>query len=386
MTEHSQLTRALRTGIATDSAFGAVMPPMHLSTTYAFEGFDQPGRYDYSRCGNPTRDLFAEALATLEGGAGAVVTASGLAAATLVSYVAAQPGRHVVMPHDAYGGTWRLFTRLAARGQLELDIIDYSDEQALSEALATSPSLVWIESPSNPLMRLTDIEQVTERAHAVGALVAVDNTFCTPLLQHPLSLGADLVVHSTTKYLNGHSDVVGGAVIARTPELVAQLADWANVLGLPGAPFDSWLALRGLRTLHTRMRAHQENAEVVVELLSSHPAVATVHHPSLPTHPDHELAHRQQAGFGAMVSFEVVGGIGGVKQLLDGLRIFTLAESLGGTESLIAHPATMTHASMTPEVRATAGITDALLRLSVGIEPSDDLVADLRAALDGVHA
>lgn len=386
MTEFSRLTRGLRTGIDTDMAFGAVVPPMHLTTTYSFTGFDQPRDYDYSRCGNPTRDLLAEALSTLEGGAGGVVTATGLAAITLVVQALTRPGDTVVVPHDAYGGTWRLFDRLAGKGVLNVETVDFADSDRLDAALAGRPALVWIETPSNPLLRLTDIAAVSAKAQEVGALVAVDNTFCTPLLQRPIELGADVVVHSTTKYLNGHSDVVGGAAIAATPELHEQLADWCNVLGLPGSPFDSYLSLRGVRTLQTRMRAHQENAAVIADRLSDDEAVARVHFPGLAEHPDHELAIRQQDGFGAMVSFSLVAGEAGVRRFVGGLRCFTLAESLGGTESLVAHPATMTHAAMTPEARARAGIDDGLIRLSVGIEPVEDLLTDLTDALNRAAA
>lgn len=386
MTQPSPLTRALRTGIATDPAYGAVIPPVHLSTTYAFEGYDQKGPYDYSRSGNPTRDLLAEALTTLEGGAGTVPTASGMAAVTLVLFGLCDPGDRVVMPHDAYGGTWRIFRRWAERGGIELELVDFSDAARVGAALARGPRLVWLETPSNPLVRLVDIADVSRRAHAAGALVVADNTFCTPVVQRPLELGADLVVHSTTKYVNGHSDVVGGAVVSATDELHERMAEWCNTLGLPASPVDSWLTLRGLRTLHLRMRAHQDNAVAVAAMLAGHEAVAVVHHPSLATHPDHELAQRQMDGFGGMLSFQLAGGLPAVHRFIDAMQGITLAESLGGTESLYCHPATMTHRSMTPEARAVAGIDDSLLRLSIGVEPVDDVLADLRRALDAVLA
>ena len=375
-------TRAVRAGIDRDAAFGAVTPPIVLSSNFSFAGFGEKRAYDYTRSGNPTRDLLGEALADLEGGAGGVVTATGMAAVALVLHALLAPGERLVVPHDAYGGSWRLFNALAAKGAFELVTCDLTDSRARAAALARAPALVWIETPSNPLLRITDLRFVTEAAHAAGARVAVDNTFLSPALQRPLEFGADLVVHSTTKYINGHSDVVGGAVIARDPELHAQLAWWANALGLTGAPFDSFLTLRGLRTLDARLRVHQHNAQALVALLDGHPAVRALHWPGLPRHPGHALAARQQRGFGAMLSVELHGGERAVRAFLDGLRWFTLAESLGGVESLIAHPATMTHAAMSAEARAAAGIGDGLLRLSVGIEAAEDLCADVAAGLE----
>ncbi|GAB3030952.1 MULTISPECIES: cystathionine gamma-synthase [Oleiagrimonas] len=374
-------TRAVRAGIESDTQHGAVVPPLHLSTNYSFAGFGQKRAYDYSRSGNPTRDLLAEALAELEQGAGAVVTASGMAAVALALELVPAGGR-VLAAHDCYGGTWRLLDAWAKKGRFEVIFADLTDPASLGEGLARKPDLVWVETPSNPLLRITDVRHVAQAAHAVGALCLVDNTFLSPVLQQPLALGADVVLHSTTKYINGHSDVVGGAVVARTPELAEQLKWWANCLGLTGAPFDSFLTLRGLRTLDARLRVHQENAERIVALLDGHPAVAKVHYPGLASHPQHALAARQQRGFGAMLSFELQGGENVICAFLDGLRYFSLAESLGGVESLVAHPASMTHASMAPEARRTAGIADSLLRVSVGIESAEDLVDDLRAALD----
>ncbi len=372
-------TRAVRAGIATDPVHGAVAPPLVLSANFAFAGFEQKRAYDYTRSGNPTRDELAQALAALEGGAGAVVTATGMAAVTLVLHQL-RPGDLVVLPHDGYGGTWRIADALARKGCFEVAFVDQRDAEALAAVLARRPRLVWAESPSNPLLRLVDLQALADAAHRAGALFAVDNTFLSPALQNPLALGADLVVHSTTKYVNGHSDVVGGAVVCKDRALHEQLAWWANALGITGAPFDSWLTLRGLRTLAVRMRQHEANAHALAELLAAHPAVRAVHYPGLASHPDHALARRQQRGFGGMLSFELREAAA-VPALLDGLACFTLAESLGGVESLIAHPATMTHASMTAEVRARAGIGPALLRLSVGIEAIEDLATDLRAAL-----
>jgi cystathionine gamma-synthase len=295
-----------------------------------------------------------------------------------------RPGDVLVVPHDGYGGSWRLFNALAAKGAFELVTADLTCNESWQQALARQPKVVWIETPSNPLLRITDLEAVIGAAHAVGALAVVDNTFLSPALQQPIAFGADVVVHSTTKYINGHSDVVGGAVVAADAALHTELTWWANCLGLTGSPFDSFLTLRGLRTLDARLRVHQDNTQAIVELLNSHPAVAALHYPGLPAHPGHAIAARQQQGFGAMLSFELIGGRDAAKALVESLQLFTLAESLGGVESLIAHPATMTHAAMSPEARLEAGISEGLLRLSVGIEHADDLVADLRAALDAV--
>ncbi len=381
MSAHVQ-TLAVRAGIDRDAAFGAVVPPIVLSSNFSFAGFDEKRRYDYTRSGNPTRDLFAGALAELEGGAGAVATASGMAAVALVLNALLSPGDRLVVPHDGYGGSWRLFDALARKGHFVLDVVDLADPRALAAALHQAPSLVWIETPSNPLLRITDLRFVVDAAHRAGALAVVDNTFLSPALQRPIAFGADVVVHSTTKYINGHSDVVGGAVVARDAALAAALGWWANALGLAGAPFDSFLALRGLRTLDARLRVHQENAQALAALLDGHRALRALHYPGLASHPGHALAARQQSGFGAMLSFELEGGTAAVRAFLDGLECFTLAESLGGVESLVAHPATMTHAAMAPEVRAAAGIGDGLLRLSVGIEHADDLVADIAAGLE----
>ncbi|GAA3933355.1 O-succinylhomoserine (thiol)-lyase [Luteimonas lutimaris] len=384
-------TRAVRAGIDRDQAFGAVTPPLVLSSNFSFAGFNDKRQYDYTRSGNPTRDLLGEALAELEGGFGGTITSTGMAAITLVLHALLQPGDRLVVPHDGYGGSWRLFQALAAKGAFELVLADLTDPRALAAALTPAPKVVWIETPSNPLLRVTDLRFVIDAAHRAGALAVVDNTFLSPALQAPIEFGADVVVHSTTKYINGHSDVVGGAVVAKTPELHEQLAWWANCLGITGSPFDSFLTLRGLRTLDARLRVHQENAVAIAEQLDAHPAVATVYYPGLAKHPGHALAARQQKGFGAMLGVELGGGDDATQELavrafLDGLQCFTLAESLGGVESLVAHPATMTHAAMSPEARAQAGISDGLLRLSVGIEALDDLQADLAAALSRAQA
>ena len=372
----SQDTRAVRAGLENCDVTGAVVPPIHLSSTYAFRGFGDKRKYDYSRSGNPTRDLLSEALADLEGGAGAVITGSGMGAITLVGHLL-PVGARVIVPHDCYGGTFRLFTAWHKRGELAVEFVDFGNAAAVSAALSKPAALVWIETPSNPLLRITDVTDIARRAHAIGALVVADNTFLSPGWQLPIALGADIVVHSTTKYINGHSDVVGGAVIAAKKEVAEQLGWWANCLGITGSAFDSFLTLRGLRTLHVRLREHGVNAQAVAEYLVKQPNVKRVYYPGLPGHPGHEIAKRQQSGFGAIVTLEVEGGVEGARRFSEALELFSLAESLGGVESLVAHPATMTHAAMAPEARAAAGLVDGLLRLSIGIESTADLLRDL---------
>ncbi|WPE22150.1 cystathionine gamma-synthase [Shinella zoogloeoides] len=373
-------TVAAAHGVASDTAFGAIAPPLYLSSTYQFADFDTPRAYDYGRVGNPTRDLLAEAITKLEGGAGAVLTPSGMAAVDLL--IGRLPvGSLVLAPHDCYGGTMRLLKARAELGQIRLRLVDQSDMEAFKTRLWDHPALVLIETPSNPLMRVVDIAALSAFAKAAGARVAVDNTFLSPALQKPLSLGADYVLHSTTKFLNGHSDVIAGAVIAADAEEARALRHWANVTGAIAAPFDSWLTLRGLRTLFARMAGQERNAMAIAERLVAHPAVARVHYPGLADHPDHALAARQQQGFGAMMSFELAGGEPAVRRFVRAVRVFTLAESLGGVESLVAHPATMTHVDMGADARARAGIGDGLLRLSVGLEHVDDLLAGLEAGL-----
>ncbi|NID04068.1 cystathionine gamma-synthase [Luteibacter jiangsuensis] len=373
-------TRAVRAGIECDTQHGAVVPPLHLSTNYTFEGFGRKRAYDYSRSGNPTRDLLAEALSELEEGAGAVVTGTGMSAVALALELV-PAGALVLAAHDCYGGTWRLLDAWARKGRFQVRFVDFTDPAALAEGLSARPALVWIETPSNPLLRITDVRHVAQAARAAGALTVVDNTFLSPALQQPLKLGADVVVHSTTKYINGHSDVVGGAVVAADPAVAEQLKWWGNCNGVTGSPFDSYLTLRGVRTLSVRLRAHEENARRIASVLDGHDAVERVYYPGLASHPGHTLAQRQQYGFGAMLSFEVAGGTDAIEAFVDGLRYFSLAESLGGVESLVAHPATMTHAAMAPEARRVAGIADNLLRLSVGIEDGDDLIEDIEAGL-----
>ncbi len=380
MAEYQRETHAVKSGIASDNQFGSVVPPIYLSTNYTFEAYGQKREFDYSRSGNPTRNTLGQALAELEQGAGAVITGSGMGAINLVALALLKADDLLVAPHDCYGGTYRLFQYMAARGSYRVRFVDQGDANALAAALAEKPKLVWVETPSNPLLRVVDVTAICAAAHQVGALVAVDNTFLSPLLQQPLALGADIVVHSTTKYINGHSDVVGGAVIAKTPELAEQLVWWGNCLGHTGGAFDAYLTLRGLRTLAPRLRQHQENAAAIIGYLQSQPLVSKIYHPSLPSHPGHEIAKRQQQGFGAMLSFEASFDLEQMKRFLGSLELFCLAESLGGVESLVAHPASMTHAGMDPEARRVAGISDQLLRLSVGIEHVDDLIADLDRA------
>jgi cystathionine gamma-synthase len=377
-------TLVARYGVNSDESHGAVIPPLHLSSTFAFQKFGQKGRYDYTRSGNPTRDQLAGALAVVEGGCGAVVTASGMAAVHLVTQLL-RPGELLVAPHDCYGGCHRLFSAVAGKNQFELQWLPlWETGPSVENIRALKPRMVWIETPSNPLLRITDIEAIARAAHAVGALVVVDNTFLSPAGQRPVELGADIVVHSTTKYINGHSDVVGGAVIATDPTVLEQLGWWANCLGLTGSPFDSFQALRGLRTLAVRYRQHQENASAIANMLAASELVEKVYFPGLADHPGHEIAARQQLGFGAMISFELAASLDEIPLFLEALQLFTLAESLGGVESLIAHPASMTHAAMSAADQAAAGITSRLLRLSVGIEHVDDLLCDLQRGFTAV--
>lgn len=373
-------TLAATAGVAHDPAFNSVSPPLHLSANYAWSDPLEKPQYDYARSGNPTRCQLEEALCSLEGAARGVVTSSGMAALDLVFNLVG-PGDLVLAPHDCYGGTHRLLTARAGKGQFEVDFVDQTDPAALEAAFARNPKLVLIETPSNPLLRVTDIRAVVALAKDCGAVTVADNTFLSPALQRPLALGCDIVVHSTTKFINGHSDVVGGAVLARDAALGEELAWWANCTGVTGAPFDSFMTLRGLRTLFTRIEAQQAAAGAVVEALAADERVAQVFYPGLESHPGHDIAKSQQEGFGSMFSVEFAEGVD-VIELLRRLRIFTIAESLGGFESLVCVPAAMTHASMTPEARATAGISERLVRFSIGLEHAADLVRDIETALD----
>jgi cystathionine gamma-synthase len=378
-------TACVRHGVDADAAHGAVIPPICLSANFSFDGLEGKRAHDYTRSGNPTRDLLAGALAELEGGADCVVTSSGMAALDLALHPL-NPGDLLIAPHDLYGGTHRLLSARAKKGHFDVAFVDQGDPAALDRAFALRPRLVLIETPSNPLMRVVDVADLCRRARAVGARTVVDNTFLSPALQTPIALGADVVVHSTTKFINGHSDVVGGAVISADTAVHGETAWWANATGVTGAPFDSWLTLRGLRTLFVRVERQQASALDLARRLERSPGVAAVHHPGLESHPGHALAARQQKGFGAMLSLELAGGLEAVRAFVAPLQVFTLAESLGGVESLIAHPALMTHASMTPEARRTAGIGDGLIRLSVGLEHVEDLWADLSRGLAAVAA
>jgi cystathionine gamma-synthase len=381
-------TQCVHAGVQPDPAYGAVMPPIYQSSTFAFRDVCTNAGYDYTRSGNPTRAALEEALATLEGGGGATCTSTGMSA-VIVALNLLPHGSHLLCTVDCYGGTFRALEHARAAHGLEVTYLDLADLDAVERAFKGNTRMVWIETPSNPLLRLTDVRAVAALAHRHEATVVVDNTFLSPVLQQPFRLGADLVVHSTTKYLNGHSDVVGGAVVAapgRTA-LVQRIQSVNNLLGTSQSPHDAFLVLRGLKTLLLRMRAHEAGARAVAEWLARHPAIGTVHYPGLPTHPQHALARAQQAGFGGMVSFELADGSRPrVDHVLRTLRWFTLAESLGGVESLVAHPASMTHASMTPEARKRAGITDSVIRLSIGIEDPADLIADLDQTLRGLPA
>jgi len=380
-----QDTLAARYAVDCDDAHGAVIPPLYMSSNFSFKGFGEKREYDYTRSGNPTRDQLAGALAALEGGKGGVVTASGMSAVHLVTQLV-KPGELIVAPHDCYGGCHRLFTAASNRGLFELAWLPlWETRESVAKIRELKPRIVWIETPSNPLLRITDIEAISSAAREVGALVVVDNTFLSPAGQRPFELGADIVLHSTTKYINGHSDVVGGAVLAKEEALVEELAWWANCLGLTGSPFDSFQTLRGLRTLNVRYRQHEENAAAVAGFLDGNDLVRKVYYPGLGNHPGHELAARQQKSFGAMISFEINASQDEIAVFLSSLQLFTLAESLGGVESLIAHPASMTHAAMCTEDQQAAGICPRLLRLSVGIEHIDDLLADLAAGFEAVE-
>ncbi|WP_193016619.1 cystathionine gamma-synthase [Proteus sp. FME41] len=375
-------TLAIHNGLNEDTQFGCVVPPIYLSSTYNFLEFNQPREHDYSRRGNPTRDMAQKALAELEGGVGAVVTSSGMSAIHLICTAFLKPGDVIVAPHDCYGGSYRLFNSQQEHGAYRVIFVDQNDEVALQQALAYKPKIVFIETPSNPLLRITDIQKISELAHQQGALVVADNTFMSPVLQRPLALGADIVVHSCTKYLNGHSDIVAGVVICQCQKQLEALSWWANNIGVTSGAFDSYLLLRGIRTLVPRIRLQQENTQALVAFLQTQPLVEKIYYPALENHAGHHIAKKQQQGFGAMLSFELKGGLDVIKLFLSQLTLFTLAESLGGVETLICHPATMTHAGMSEEAKKIAGIHSALLRISVGIEDSQDLIDDLQNAFD----
>lgn len=380
----SQSTIAVRGGLNTDNQYGSVVPVITPSTCYRYLEFAQPREFDYGRKANPSRRLVEETIAQLEGGVEAILTNCGMSAIHLISVALLTPNDLVVAPHDCYGGSYRLFNSLSQRGAFKAKFVDQSDPIALQEALALKPKLVLIETPSNPLLRAVDIQAIAKAAHAAGALVLVDNTFMTPILQQPLSLGADIVTHSCTKFLNGHSDLLAGVLVFKDKKLADDVLWWANNIGTLTSAFDSYLLLRGLRTLSARVLLQQANAQKVVEFLVNHPKVAKVYHPSLPSNSGHDIAKKQQKGFGSLLSFELAGDPAVMPKFLQKLKLFTLAQSLGGVESLICHPATMTHSGISAEARKTAGISDQLLRISVGLEDVNDIIADLDQALAAI--
>ena len=377
----SQGTIAVRGGINTDDQYGSVVPVITPSTCYRYQEFATPREFDYARKANPSRRFVEETVAKLEGGADAILTNCGMSAIHLVSVALLTPDDLVVAPHDCYGGSYRLFNSLSQRGYFKAKFVDQSDPVALKEALSLRPKLVLIETPSNPLLRVVDIQEISQQAHEVGALVLVDNTFMTPILQKPIELGADIVTHSCTKFLNGHSDLLAGILVFKDQQLATDVLWWANNIGTLTSSFDSYLLLRGLRTLAARVTLQQANAQKVVEFLVNHPKIAHVYHPSLPSNLGHEIAKKQQKGFGSLLSFELAGDPEVMSKFLKALNIITLAQSLGGVESLICHPATMTHSGITAQARKTAGISDQLLRISVGLEDVNDLLGDLEQAL-----
>lgn len=384
---YKQVTKLIREGLNSDEQYGCVVPPLYPSTTYTFADYDQPRRHDYSRRGNPTRDMAQHAIAELEGGSGAVLTSSGMSAIHLVCQTLLQANDLILAPHNCYGGTYRLLDSLQQKGIYRTVFVDQSNPAELDAALTQQPKLVFIETPGNPLLQVVDIAEISRKAHQTGAFVVVDNTFLTPIFQQPFQLGADFIVHSCTKYLNGHSDLVAGIAIAKEPHDFEQLAWWANNLGVTTAAFDSYLLLRGLKTLTVRLAQQQRSAQAIAEFLSQHAnekktCVKKVYYPGLTSHSSYTIACKQQSGFGAMLSFELAGDQQTVRQFLHALQLFTLAESLGGVETLISHAATMTHAGMSAEARAQAGISENLLRISVGLEDEQDLIADLQHAFE----
>jgi cystathionine beta-lyase/cystathionine gamma-synthase len=373
-------TLAIHAGQPPDPTSGAVMTPIVLSSTFAQSAPGQHRGFEYSRSGNPTRNALEECLAALEGGRHGFAFASGLGAETTLFHTL-KPGDHVLAGDDLYGGTFRLLDKVFSHLGITSSFVDLSDPARVREAFRPATRMVWLETPSNPMLKIFDIPAIAEIAHARGARVVVDNTFATPILQRPLQLGADAVVHSTTKYVNGHSDVVGGAMVTSDEELAERVRFLQNALGAVPGPFDCYLVLRGAKTLGVRVRQASASAQVLAERLAAHPQVERVHFPGLPSHPGHELARRQMKGFGAMISFVVRGGLPRASALLSRLAIFACAESLGGVESLAEHPAIMTHASIPPEARAALGIDDGLVRLSIGIEDLEDLWTDLVEAM-----
>jgi cystathionine beta-lyase/cystathionine gamma-synthase len=375
-------TVCLHAGQEPDPTTGAIVTPIYATSTYVQEGLGRHKGFEYGRTQNPTRLTLEKNLAAIEGGCAAFAFASGMAAIGAVTSALAS-GDHVIVSENVYGGTFRLFERVLTRYRLSFSYVDTDNAVALEQAFTPATRLVFVETPSNPVMRLTDLEAVANAAHAHGTRLVVDNTFASPFVQRPLALGADLVVHSTTKYLNGHSDSIGGAVVAARPEEAEWLQFIQNAEGAILSPFDAWLVLRGTKTLSLRMERHNANGLALATFLERHPKVRRVHYPGLASHPQHALARRQMRGFGGMLAFDL-GSLDAARTVLEGVRLLSLAESLGGVESLISHPATMTHASVPAERRAALGITDGLVRISAGIEDIDDLTEDLAQALESV--
>ena len=373
-------TDAIHAGHRPDKAYGAISVPIYQTSNFAFEDVGKTRGYDYSRSGNPTRKVLEETIATLEGGKAGFACASGLAAESIVIHLF-KAGDHVVAVEDIYGGTFRLFQDVMTHFGLEFTFIKMSNQKAIESAVKPNTRMLWLETPSNPLLHIVDLEMAAGVAKKHGLISVMDNTFASPYFLRPMEFGIDIVVHSTTKYLNGHSDVVGGAIVTGTDELTQRVAFLQNALGAIAGPFDSWLVLRGIETLPVRMRQHEANATTVAHFLKSHLAVSRVYYPGLPDHPGHEIAARQMKGFGGMVSFEMKGGLEAVNKFLRGIKVFTLAESLGGMTSLAGHPVTQSHASMSKQQRDKVGITEGLVRLSVGLENIDDLLEDLKQAL-----
>ena len=373
-------TRAIHAGQAPDPATGAVVVPIYQTSTYAQDALGKHRGYEYSRTGNPTRAALETCIAALEGGAHGLAFASGMAAEAAIMQLL-KPGDHTVAVDDLYGGSYRLFRRVLEPMGLTFSFVNGSDLTAVEKSLTDRTRIVWVESPTNPLLTLVDIEAVSKLAHARQALLVVDNTFMSPYFQRPLSLGADIVVHSATKYLGGHSDVIGGTLVVNRDELFERLSFLQNAVGGVPGPMDAWLVLRGIKTLAIRMREHEHNARQVAAFLVDHPKVARVFYPGLADHPQRDLARRQMSGFGGMISFEVKGGLEPARRVVERTRLFTLAESLGGVESLIELPAAMTHASIPAETRRAHGVADGLVRASVGIEDVADLISDLDRAL-----
>ena len=373
-------TDAIHAGQRPDKAYGAISVPIYQTSTFAFEDVGKTRGYDYSRSGNPTRRVLEDTLAKLEGGKAGFACASGLAAESVVIHLL-KAGDHVVAVEDIYGGTFRLFEDVMTHFGLEFTFIKMSSQKAVESAIKPNTRMLWLETPSNPLLHIVDLEMAAAVAKKHGLISVMDNTFASPYFLRPLEFGIDMVVHSTTKYLNGHSDVVGGAIVTGTDELTQRVAFLHNALGAIAGPFDSWLVLRGIETLPVRMRQHEANATAVAQFLKGQPAVSRVYYPGLPDHPGHEIAVKQMKGFGGMVSFEMKGGLEAVNRFLHGIKVFTLAESLGGMTSLAGHPVTQSHASMSKEQREKIGITEGLVRLSVGLENIDDLLEDLAQAL-----